>query len=41
MYYRTKESKKNANIKPAMLQGMVVHTFNPITQEAEAGGFLS
>jgi hypothetical protein len=31
---------KNLNIKKIM-PGMVVHAFNPSTQEAEAGGFLS
>jgi hypothetical protein len=28
-------------IRPYLKPGMVVHTFNPSTWEAEAGGFLS
>jgi hypothetical protein len=28
-------------LKPLQKPGMVVHTFNPNTQEAEAGGFLN
>jgi major histocompatibility complex class I len=36
MYISTDEIK-NINLKPRV----VVHAFNPSTQEAEAGGFLS
>jgi hypothetical protein len=33
--------KKIANKKIIVELGVVVHAFNPSTQEAEAGGFLS
>jgi hypothetical protein len=34
---RTLKTKQNKTKQP----GLVVHAFNPSTQEAEAGGFLS
>jgi hypothetical protein len=33
--------KKKKFIEKTLLPGMVAHTFNPSTWEAEAGGFLS
>jgi major histocompatibility complex class I len=31
----------SASLKTILQPGVVAHTFNPSTQEAEAGGFLS
>jgi hypothetical protein len=40
---KRKKKKKKNRIKNSLHQAVVVvvHTFNPSTQEAEAGGFLS
>jgi hypothetical protein len=35
------EKNKNNQFKNDLLPGVVAHTFNPSTREAEAGGFLS
>jgi hypothetical protein len=37
----TRDSEKPCLENPLIRPGVVVHAFNPSTQEAEAGGFLS
>jgi hypothetical protein len=41
MYYRDIKSMFKKKKEKHVKQGVVAHTFNPSTQEAEAGGFLS
>jgi hypothetical protein len=38
---KIRNKKKLKKKKDIILPGLVAHAFNPITQEAEAGGFLS
>jgi hypothetical protein len=36
-----KTFRKGSHFKSSLRPGVVAHAFNPSTQEAEAGGFLS
>jgi hypothetical protein len=39
--HRVAQYEVNLDLRKAMSPGVVAHTFNPSTREAEAGGFLS